>query len=514
MPNRLSSLILPATLCALTLPAAAQRSSDAADGNALQRAAHGITYAAQAEGTFADHQAPLWLTANRYGLSSVDAPNGYLRLGLFRSADADSLKRWRIGFGADVAGALHFTSKAVVQQLYADLDYRLVRLTVGAKEEPMALKNQRLSSGGQTFGINARPVPQVRIDLPRYWNITGHKHHWAAIRGFIAYGMLTDGNFQADYVAPGNNYARKALYHAKAGYLKLGNERRFPLTFEGGLEMASIFGGTSYNSATWQGINGEPVHMGHSFKDFVDATFGVGGDATDGNGYANATGNTLGSWLMRLNWQGKGWSASVYYDHFFEDHSQMFLQYGWLDGLVGVEVHPPKNPVVSGLVYEFVKTTYQSGPVYHDHTEGIPDQISGVDNYYNHNLYPGWQHWGQAMGNPLFISPLYNGNGSLTFTGNRFKAHHVGLEGSPTRAVRYRVLYTHERSLGTYANPYDEARTTHSFLAELSLSPERLGRLRTAGWNLTASFALDHGDLLGNNTGFQIGITKTGLLTK
>lgn len=81
----------------------------------------------------------------------------------------------------------------------------------------------------------------------------------------------------------------------------------------------------------------------------------------------------------------------------------MFLQYGWLDGMVGFEIKLPQNRFVSDVVYEYLKTTYQSGPLYHDHTEAIPDQISAGDNYYNHNLYCGWQHWGQAIGNPLLV---------------------------------------------------------------------------------------------------------------
>lgn len=481
--------------------------------SALTRSARSLEYQVQGQVTAAHGDNPLWLTANRYGLSSIDHSNGYFRAGIFRKAEADSAYRWRIGYGADVAVAYNYTSTAVVNQLYADFDYRLVRLTVGAKQEPMALKNAELSSGSHTFGINARPIPQVRFSMPEYWNITG-RGNWAAIRGFIGYGMLTDGRFQESYAAPDAHYARKALYHAKAGYLRLGNEEKFPLTFEGGLEMATIFGGTIYNAQTWDGISKEPIHMGHSFKDFVDATFGVGGDATDGDGYANATGNTLGSWLFRLNYKGKGWRASVYYDHFFEDHSQMFFQYGWRDGLVGVELQLPENPVVSGLVYEYLKTTYQSGPLYHDQTSALPDQVSGADNYYNHNLYAGWQHWGQAMGNPLFVSPLYNRNGHFTFTANRFKAHHVGLNGQPLPGLNYRVLYTHERSLGNYGSAQLEAQTNHSFLAEVRYAPARIGKLKLQGWGLGLAAAFDRGDLLGNNTGFQLTLTKTGFLTR
>ena len=500
-PNLLAALLMAGTPLSAQTP------------DALERSLRNIQYMAEAQGTVSDNRAPLWLTANRYGLSSIEAPNGLLRVQMTSNAERDSLANWRIGYGADIAAALNFTSNVVIQQLYADIDYKLVRLTLGAKEEPMAFKNRLLSSGGQTFGINARPVPQVRIELPQYWNISG-KGKWAAIRGFISYGIMTDGRFQSGYVSPNQTYARKALLHSKAGYLKLGNEEKFPLTFEGGLEMATVFGGTVYNALTWEGVQASPIHMSSGIKDFINATLGIGGDVTDGEGYSNATGNTLGSWLFRLNYKGKGWSAGIYYDHFFEDHSQMFLDYGWYDGLAGLEVNLPANRFVSTVVYEFLNTTYQSGPVYHDRTETIPDQISGVDNYYNHNLYPGWQHWGNAIGNPLFISPLYNDNGSLTFTGNRFKAHHVGIVGLPIPHLAYRILYTYERSLGTYAVPFENARTTHSMLAEFEYSPRKIGDWELDGWHVKLAFAMDRGKLLGNNTGFQLGISKTGVFSR
>lgn len=58
--------------------------------------------------------------------------------------------------------------------------------------------------------------------------------------------------------------------------------------------------------------------MKHGVKDFVNALFGTGSDGTDGNGYANAAGNTLGSWMARLTWHGADWSLSTYYDHFLK----------------------------------------------------------------------------------------------------------------------------------------------------------------------------------------------------
>lgn len=477
--------------------------------NALTRSVHGVQYNVEAGAVVSDGDAPLWLNANRYGVSSVDGNNGYLRATLHRSTQQDSAYHWRLGYGVDLVGAYNFTNPFTVQQLYADVAYKRVRLTIGSKQQPMAFRNQALSTGSQTLGINARPVPMVRFELPEYWSITG-KSNWAAIKGHVAYGMMTDGNWQADYVVPGYHYAKNALLHTKAGYLRLGNEEKFPLVFEGGLEMATQFGGTVYNPIGREGTLSGKLEMPNGAGEFLDALIGTGSDATD-EGYANATGNTLGSWLFSLSYKGKNWKLRAYYDHFFEDHSMMFFEYGWKDGLVGVEATLPENPFVSSVVYEYMNTTYQSGAVYHDHTAAIPDQISGVDNYYNHNLYQGWQHWGQSMGNALYVSPLYNHDGRLEFTGNRFKAHHVGISGEPLKGLHYRLLYTHMKNWGMYANPYDDIRRNDSFLCEANYALPCLGCLGE-GWQAGLAFSMDRGKVTGDNTGFQLTISKKGLL--
>ena len=71
----------------------------------------------------------------------------------------------------------------IIQQAFLEADWKYGVLTVGAKQQPMELKNNELSSGSQTLGINASPVPQVRLGLNRYWAIpytkvfgNGHQH--------------------------------------------------------------------------------------------------------------------------------------------------------------------------------------------------------------------------------------------------------------------------------------------------------------------------------------------------
>ena len=135
----------------------------------------------------------------------------------------DSLSKWRIGYGVDLAVGYNQTSTLTVQQLYADLQYKLVRLSLGAKQQPLAFKNAELSTGSQTLGINARPVPALRLELPEYWNISG-KSDFVGIRGHISYGMMTDGGFQEDWLKGTNqHYIKKALLHTKAGYMRIGN---------------------------------------------------------------------------------------------------------------------------------------------------------------------------------------------------------------------------------------------------------------------------------------------------
>lgn len=484
-----------------------------------------ISYLVETQATLSKGQTPLWLNANRYGLSSLDKTNGYVRAAVMRPLSADSARRWAIGYCADVAVPLHYTSNVVVQQAYVEARWLHGVLTAGAKEWSLQLKNQTLSSGSQTLGINARPVPQVRIALPEYWQLPFGRG-WLHIKGHIAYGMMTDDAWQHDFTRRQSKYADHVLYHSKAGYLKIGNEySTFPLSFELGLEMATQFGGTPYrpsNDGTMQSI---PTK--HGLKSFWHAFFPGGQDATDGM-YANNEGNIVGSWLMRVNYDSELWRLSVYADHFFEDHSQMFhinnngygsgddwnkrvhhryYRYALKDIMLGGELELKYSRWLRHIVAEYIYTKYQSGPYNHDHTQNISDQIAGIDNYYNHGIYPGYQHWCQVMGNPLYRSPIYNTNGQLYIYNNRFVAWHLGIDGTPTSRLVYRALATYQEGWGTYDIPFNRKHHNISFLAESSYRFNK-------GWKITAAYAMDFGSrmMFGHNAGGQITVSKTGLI--
>lgn len=142
------------------------------------------------------------------------------------------------------------------------------------------------------------------------------------------------------------------------------------------------------------------------------------------------------------------------------------ILYDFKDWLLGAELRLKDATWLNNIVLEYMYTKYQGGPLYHDHTSAISDHISGRDNYYNHSLFTGWQHWGMVMGNPLYMSPLYNDDGTIRVRNNRFVAWHLGLSGDPSEQLHYRVLATWQRGYGTYDALYRDPRKTVSMLAE------------------------------------------------
>ena len=477
------------------------------------------------QGSFSNGKTPLWLNANKYGLSSLEKENGYMRASVIRPLAADSSRKWALGYGVDLVAPIHYTSHFVVQQAFVEARWLHGVLSVGAKEYPMELKNQTLSSGSQTLGINARPVPQVRLALPEYWSLP-ILHGWIQLKGHLAFGRMTDDNWQHDFTQRQSRYTDAVLYHSKAIYFRIGNENLFcPWSYEFGLEMAAEFGGRPYKKNRDGQMEVVPTEKG--LKGFWQALIPSGADYSDGI-YRNVAGNHLGSWVMRLNYDADRFKLGLYADHYFEDDSQMFFldydgygegadwnkklhsrffRYALKDIMLGTELNLKYGRWVRNIVLEYLYTKYQSGPLNHDHSINIPDHVCGLDDYYNHSDYPGWQHWGQVIGNPLYRSPIYNTDGKIDIENNRFIAYHLGVDGAPSDCFGYRVLLTYQKGWGSYHEPFVKMQRNFSFLVEGNCRFRR-------GWHLKLGYGMDFGGKLmyGRNAGFQLTIGKHGIL--
>ena len=466
-----------------------------------------VQYGGSVTGTAGGGSVPFWFTNNKYGLGALKSNSVLARVYLKRDAEADSLRYWKVGYGIDLAAGYGHQSYFNVQQAYIDAAWRMINLSIGQKERASELKNPFLSTGGLTLGHNARPVPQVRLELPDFWEVPGTKGFFA-FKAHIAYGLYMDNGWQRSFTEGTSAlYTRNSWFHSKALFIRIGNVERFPLQFTGGIEMACQFGGKGYNVIGYRGeefAQGVPL-AGNFWTAFVP---GKGGDISD-EAYTNASGNHVGSWHLRLDWKQKTWNLGIYAEHFYEDESQMFMQYGfWKDMLIGVEANLPKNRFVSTLLYEYNNTMDQSGPIYHDHTVENPLQISARDNYYNHSNYGAWQHAGFVMGNPTLLSPLYNTN-SITVPHSRIRAHHVGLKGDPAENISWRILYTREKSLGTYSRPLTDPAYGDFLLIEASYRFKRVPEL-----GLTLAYGHNGGGLIGKGNGALLTISWDGWMRK
>ena len=442
---------------------------------------------------------PFWLSANLQGLGSPEKDYGYVRGYAIKPINDNKKFSW--GAGVDLVGSWNSQSPFLIHQLYGELKYRSLNALLGAKEIWGEFNNPKLSSGNLLYSGNALPIPQLRIGIFDYAPFYGTKK-WLWVKGYIAYGFFTDSGWQRSWVAPGTRHTEGVLYHSKELMFKIGNTDKFPLTGEIGIEMATEFAGRSYQ-------NGTVVNMPHGFIDWLKAIFPVAGSPdTPLDEQTNVQGNMLGSYNIAVSWRPKAnWSVMAYFEHYFEDHSQMTFEYGWKDGLWGIDVQLPENPFVSEFVYEFLASKDQTGAVLNNKDDKLPEQVSGRDDYYNHYIYSGWQHWGMGIGNPLALSPIYNKNHLIDFLATRILAHHIGFSGNPRHDLNYRVLLSYSRNWGTYFRPYPEVRENFNALLELSWRPQRL-----KGWECTIGFGVDGGKLMGHSYGGMISIQKTGII--
>lgn len=441
---------------------------------------------------------PFWLVSNMHGLGSPKFNNGYVRGYMGKSMSETSKFSW--GARADLVAGWNLPGAFRIQQLFAELKYRKIWILFGAKEINSDYNNPRLSSGNLLFSGNALPIPQLRMGTQGFAPFWGTKG-WFSVNLYLAYGMFTDSNWQKSWVTPDGNRTKNVLFCSRGFWIRGGNWEKFPLTLDVGIQMATEFGGTAYR-------NGEIIKPPTRFIDWIKAIIPLSGshETLDGE-QTNIQGNMNGEYNISLSFSpASKWHIRAYWEHYFEDQSQMTFEYGtWKDGLWGLEISFPKNKFISNFVYEYNYTKDQTGPINHDWTPEIPEQVSGGDNYFNHALYNAWQSWGMTIGTPLAISPLYNRNHQLYIYDTRFIANHFGLEGQPLEEIKWRLLMTFSQNWGTYRYPFPDVYNNFSGLIEVKYTPKRF-----KGWWAHAAIAWDKGRMLGNNFGGMISIGYVG----
>lgn len=463
---------------------------------------------------------PFWLVSNKHGNSSLENNNANLSFGVYR--DFDKKKGFTWAYGAEFIGAWHYTAPFYIQQLYADLKYNCWELSIGSKERWSEGKHRTLSGGGLTFSPNARPIPQVRFGINEYTTVPWWFNGWVQVKGHFSYGRHTDDRFQQKFTAEairGTRYTENILFHEKTAFMKIGNRDKGPFSIELGLEMYSQFGGRVWEKRP----EGDIIRydLPYSYREYIKAFIPMsGGSDSPDIDKLNVNGNILGSWHFAMNYERDDWKIKAYYEHFYEDHSGLFgLDYHnnlegdkewvtylpWRDGLYGLELIVPKNSVINAIVYEYITSRDQSGPILHNPGENLLEQAGGADTYYNHSFYQSWQHWGMAICNPHILSPVYNTNHNLTMPNQRVRSHHIGFDGTPSDATHYRMMLSWSKHWGSVIDPLPDPMTQLSVMGEIDYLPHSW-----KGWQLTGAIAYDRSKLIGNNFGGMLTIRRTG----
>ncbi|MBO4447491.1 MAG: hypothetical protein J5764_05135 [Bacteroidales bacterium] len=392
---------------------------------------------------------PFWATANSFGL--MPESNGMMMMANAHMGFDESRKvqfRWGASVAARIDGSDIF--QPIPDELYAGIRWKVLALDLGMKhtEQDYMASDSVLGSLSTTAGRlcwsgNARTVPGYTLRLEP-WSIPGTKDilqlygHWG------------------DYCAIDTRYVEYPWVHNMQLGLKL-NVWRFSLDLR------------IDHYAMWAGTDPKYGRMPSSFADYFRMCFGMKASSSGSlSDQINVLGDQRGAELIRLNYKGNGWKISVAHEIPYEDKSGMrFVNFP--DGVNTLSFSfDRKDRWVSDVVYEFIYTMNQSGPLHERPAteEEMASQdpshpwygyivLGGEDDYFNHEEYKsGWTFWGRTAGLPL-MTPAGTRAGSwnrntvtLGVENNKIIAHHVAVSGLLFRKVPYKLMLTWSQNYG------------------------------------------------------------------
>ena len=470
-------------------------------GRAQEETTH-LSYGIQTFGSFSTNkQTPFWMVGNQNGVIPFEANNAYLR------TDIGFHHLFSKGFSwttkADLIAVTPRYRNVYVQQLFTELAYKGVRLSIGSHETGKYMQtvtDPSLSSGDLGLASNARPIPEINIYTPGFISLPWIGE-WLQAKGNFAVGRSFDADYLNSFINEKQHYIQNPLWHHKSLYLQFKDTKNdFPVSLIVGMRHVVQWGG----KATDPELKGQQPH---SFKDFIRVMVGTsGGSNATLSDQINALGAHYGTYDFRLRFDKKDWTIDGYYQHIFSDHSGMEFKNA-LDGLKGIKIETSKFPWLNKIVFEHLYTLNQSGPFHfilfdRDIYRGYG---GGGDNYYNNGEYTtGFSYFNRSSGSPFMISPAYNHDGKLEFKHNRVQAWYMGAEGAISRNLSWRLLLSTIESFGTPFAPTLQKLTMTSFKTDFCHSRK--------DWTFTASIAADKGSLLGDHWGFGFSVAKRGIV--
>ncbi|HEY9184010.1 MAG TPA: capsule assembly Wzi family protein [Salegentibacter sp.] len=360
---------------------------------------------------YTQDESPFWLHSNQRGrIDELTNFSGWI------SANATYGLGTRAFMEIGLGGLYQdgYTDKFQLDESYLSFQNSWLEITAGRKQKNELYRGISASNENILWSLNARPLPGIQIKTKKPVFISGSKGI-----GFTA--------ALEEYLMDDARYVEDTRLHHKRFSLVYRHSERFE--FSAGLQ----------HFVQWGGVHPEFGQLPDSFSDYLDVFMGKEGEDTVGGQEANALGNHLGSYEVKLKTQVQNYKLELIYNHLFEDGSGRVLR-NTPDGRYGIYLED-QNPgkLVEAVIYEFYYTKNQS--------ENSPS-TDWIDNYFNNNLYrSGWTYESRILGVP-FIGLDEN---RFRINNNKLIAHHLGITGLAFDTLPYKFLGSYRKNYGAKA---------------------------------------------------------------
>jgi hypothetical protein len=384
---------------------------------------------------------PHWIVANQYGILEDTQVNGLIRTKLIVPYKDE--KNLTYSAGIDLIGRLSTGSNVVfLQQAYLKIKYKFLELSGGRMEQTLGTFVEDLSSGSLAISKNARPFPMVQIAVPAYTP-------FPFTNGYLEFkGHFGHAWFEKE------RYIEKPYLHYKSLYLKGGG--KLPVNLYGGI----------VHLAFWGGDHPDGYSIPQGLNDYLKVILSQNGNSSRFGSETHVLGDHFGIIDYGMDISLENFKIKIYNQVPFEDGSGLNILVN-KDRLLGIHVESTNEALVSGFLYEYIHTKYQSGPGRHDPPDGYSkDDLSpnygyaygGRDDYYNHAFYrTGWTYKDRIVGTSLFMTENqakrhldHVKSFDQYIVNNRIVGHHFGIEGGRNK-IQYRLLATYTKNYGTYS---------------------------------------------------------------
>lgn len=415
---------------------------------------------------------------------------------------------WLLEGGTSIAGYVtasesggHPYARGLVDRLYLSAGWKMFRVDVGMMPRQRELGGLSVTGGNIMWTGNARNMPGVNL-----------KSDWISVTERLAFR----GNMAHYHMNDHRSVAGTRL-HDKSLELKL--------DLGGGLELS---GGLEH-MAQWGGTSALYGPQPSSFDDFIRVFFARGGgDGASASDRINVLGNHLGREYLRLDWDVDRFRITFQYDKPFEDGSGTRFD-NLPDGVWTLKLSADeRESFVTDVVYEFINTTWQSGPLHErpateeemagqdpsDPQYGIII-LKGRDNYFNNSMYrSGWTYHGRVIGLPLINGIVFEDDGTVAgILCNRIRAHHLGIGGNLGRGVPYMFKATYSRNYGRYDQPESSPYSSSPWQLSMAMEAALPQAFTSLPVELTVGVYSDLGLLYPDSFGITLKLRYSGLRT-